>query len=614
VTHQSESIIAEATGFSINVVEKEAFLKVKCCGAGSCAPSGNGPFRNTSGEEVKEMGKRYLKYVRDQIIGSDLLFETPFGLRNIFYADYTASGRGLHFIEQKIIQIQRSYANTHTEDDYSGKFLTRLYHQAQTRIKEMVNAGEHGKVFSVGSGSTGALKKLQEIIGVYIPPLTRERLYRSCSDAKRGGADVRRRIERTMPVVFIGPYEHHTNELMWREAFAEVVVVRLSGAGGLDLGDLERKVSDPRFKGRAKFGSFSAGSNITGVKTDVYEVARTCHRHETAVFFDFAAVAPYVQIDMNRDRDSFFDAVFFSPHKFLGGPGSSGILVINERIYRKDLPPTTAGGGTVVYVGFAHHDYAEDIETRETAGTPPILQTIKAALTMEVKERIGTDAIGRIEKANLALLLERLRRVPNLRFVGRYDMPEITPIVSFNIAHRDRFLHPKFVTKLLNDLFGIQSRAGCSCAGPYGHVLLGIEAKTSARLRKAIAEGYQGVKPGWVRINIHYTFTRRDIDFLSRAIAFVARSGHLFLRDYGFDWQTGEWRHLGFREKRPSLSLDCDFRTPAIDRSRLSVLRSSYFREARKLVDELEAAGEPEFRRDAAKLEGLKYFYYSCRA
>jgi selenocysteine lyase/cysteine desulfurase len=562
----------------------------------------------------KEMGTRYLKHVRDQIIGSDLLFETPFGLRNIFYADYTASGRGLRFIEEKLLRIQRSYANTHTEDDYSGKYLTGLYHQAQTRIKEMVNAGEHGKVFSVGSGSTGALKKLQEIIGVYIPPLTRERLYRSCSEAKEGGADVRRHIEGTTPVVFIGPYEHHTNELMWREAFAEVAVVRLSEAGGLDLDDLERKVSDPRFKNRVKFGSFSAGSNITGVKTPVYEVARTCHRHDTAVFFDFAAVAPYVQIDMNRDKDSFFDAVFFSPHKFLGGPGSSGVLVINERIYRKDLPPTTAGGGTVVYVGFDHHDYAEDIETREMAGTPPILQTIKAALAMEVKERIGTAEIERIEKANLALFLERLKRVPNLQFVGRYDMPELTPIVSFNIAHRDRILHPKFVTKLLNDLFGIQSRAGCSCAGPYGHVLLGIEAETSARLREAIVRGYQGAKPGWVRINIHYTFTRRDVDFLNRAIAFIARYGHLFLRCYSFDWHTGEWRHLGFREMLPSLSLESDFRTRAVDRSRVQALRASYFREARGLVNELETEGEPEFQQDAANIEGLKYFYYSHRA
>ncbi len=559
------------------------------------------------------MDQRYLKYVRSQIIGSDVLFATPFGPRNMFYADYTASGRGLYFVEEKLLCIQRSYANTHTEDDYSGKYLTSLYDQALARIKEMVNAGESGKVFPVGSGSTGALKKLQEIIGVTLPPLTRERLYRACSEAREGGRNVLRHIERTMPVVFIGPYEHHTNELMWRESFAEVVVVRLSAGGGLDLADLERKVSAPRFKGRVKFGSFSAGSNITGVKTPVYEVARICHRHDTTVFFDFAAVAPYVQIDMNRDKESFFDAIFFSPHKFLGGPGSSGILVINDRIYRKDLPPTTAGGGTVVYVGFDHQDYDEDIETREMAGTPPILQTIKAALAMEVKEMIGTANIEKMEKENLAYFLERLKQIPNLQFVGRYDTPELTPIVSFNIAHEDRILHPKFVTKLLNDLFGIQSRAGCSCAGPYGHVLLGIGAKTSERLRQEIALGFQGIKPGWVRINIHYTFTRSDIDFLARAIAFVARQGALFLRSYGFDWKSGEWQHRGFEEKGPDLSLGSDFRTASTDLSRIRSLRASYFREARRLAREMAGGGAMEFQRDPADLEGLKFFYYARR-
>jgi len=543
------------------------------------------------------MRQRYLDFVRKQILGSDLLFQAPYGLRNMFYADYTASGRGLRFIEEKLLRIQKSYANTHTEDDYSGKYLTDLYHQAEARIKSLVNAGEHGKIFSVGSGSTGALKKLQEIIGVYVPPLTRERLGLL-------------RSETLAPVVFIGPYEHHTNELMWRESLAEVVVVRLSGRGGLDLADLEEKVSASRFSSRVKFGSFSAGSNITGVKTPVYDVARICHRHKAAVFFDFAAVAPYAEIDMNKDLESYFDALFFSPHKFLGGPGSSGILVIHERLYRKDLPPTTAGGGTVVYVGFDGHDYAEDIEIRETAGTPPILQTIKAALAMEVKEKIGAARIDRIEKENLSLFLAGLRKMPAVRLVGPYNTPDLTPIVSFNIAHRDRILHPKFVTKLLNDLFGIQSRAGCSCAGPYGHLLLGIETETSGRLRRLIGQGRQGIKPGWVRLNIHYTFDRGDIDFLLKAVEFAAESGHLFLRDYSFDWRTGEWRHLGFKEKGPELSLENDFRTRSVDLSRKASFRAAYFREARRLASRLGKTPPLEFRKDSAEIEDLKYFYY----
>jgi selenocysteine lyase/cysteine desulfurase len=543
------------------------------------------------------MSQRYLDFIRKQILGNDLLFETPYGLRNMFYADYTASGRGLRFVEEKLIRIQKSYANTHTEDDYSGKYLTGLYHQAETRIKRLVNAGEHGKIFPVGSGSTGALKKLQEIIGVYIPPLTKERLGRSCSEV-------------IAPVVFIGPYEHHTNELMWREALAEVVVVRLSGHGGLDLADLEEKVSAPRFSGRVKFGSFSAGSNITGVKTPVYDVARICHRHNVGVFFDFAAVAPYAEINMNKDGKSYFDAIFFSPHKFLGGPGSSGILVMHERLYRRDLPPTTAGGGTVVYVGFDGHDFAEDIEIREMAGTPPILQTIKAALAMEVKEKIGAARIEKIERENLALFLGKLWKIPDIRLVGRYNTPDLTPIVSFNIAHKDRILHPKFITKLLNDLFGIQSRAGCSCAGPYGHLLLGIDTETSGRLRRLISRGYQGIKPGWVRINIHYTFDKSDIDFLTKAVEFAARYGRFFLRDYAFDWRTGEWRHLGFQEKKPDLSLENNFRTRSADLSRKASFRATYFREAHRLASQLEKAAPMEFRKDPGEIEDLKYFYY----
>jgi selenocysteine lyase/cysteine desulfurase len=559
-------------------------------------------------------GAAYLDFVRKEVIGRDLAFKTPFGLRHIFYADYTASGRGLRFIERRLLGIQRSYANTHTEDDYSGKRLTTLFKQAERRIKMIVNAGDGGKIIPVGSGSTGALQKLQEIIGVYIPPVTRERLGAACAGSSGGEDSSPTPADFRKPVVFIGPYEHHTNELMWREAFAEVVVVNLSSVGGLDLDDLDRKLGDVRYQGRVKFGSFSAGSNITGVKTPVYEVARICHRHRTPVFFDFAAVAPYAEIDMNRDGKSYFDAIFFSPHKFLGGPGSSGVLVFREELYRKDLPPTTAGGGTVVYVGFDRQDYSEDIETREMAGTPPILQTIKAALAMEVRERIGVRAIERIEKENLSRFLSQLSRIQNLELVGRYGDPDLTPIVSFNIRHKDRILHPKFVTKLLNDLFGIQSRAGCSCAGPYGHILLGIDEQTSHRFRDLILRGLQGIKPGWVRVNVHYTFTKSDVDFLARAIAFAARYGHVFLHRYAFDAATGEWRHLDFHEAEPELSLDEPPADRRIDLSRVRKIRSAYFREALGYAASLEKAGEPLWLRDPENVEALKYFYYAHRA
>jgi len=318
----------------------------------------------------------------------------------------------------------------------------------------MVNAGPDGKIISIGSGTTGALKKLQEIIGVSMPPVTREHYEEAIRKAAGNPSEVFKELERCKPVVFIGPYEHHTNELMWREAFAEVVVVGFNPSGLLDLEDLENKLASSDLAQRSKIVSISAGSNITGIRTPVYEVARIGHAHDALVFFDFAAVAPYIEIDMNRDTDSYFDAIFFSPHKFLGGPGSSGILVFNRRIYRQDLPPTTAGGGTVVFVGFEQHDFADDIEAREKAGTPPILQTIKASLAMEVKNRIGVDRIEDIEAEYTSTFHERLLDMENIESIGNADPKDCLSIVSFNIKHIDRILHPKFVTKLINDLFG----------------------------------------------------------------------------------------------------------------------------------------------------------------
>ncbi len=551
-----------------------------------------------------------LAYLRGQIMGRDLAIPTPFGQRHMFYADFTASGRSLGFIEEILLEIQKSYANTHTEDDYSGTFSTRLLRAAEDKIKSMVNAGAGGKIIPIGSGTTGALKKLQEIIGVYIPPVTRERFEFGLRESRCSSRAVRSALDDRKPVVFIGPYEHHTNELMWREAWVEVVVVGFDSHGLLDLRDLEKKLGSPLYEGREKIVSISAGSNITGIRTPVYEVARLGHAHDALVFFDFAAVAPYVEIDMNRDADSRFDAVFFSPHKFLGGPGSSGILVFQERIYRRDLPPTAAGGGTVVYVGPEHHDYSEDIEAREKAGTPPILQTIKAALAMEVKDRIGVKRIERIEAEHTTAFHRRLRRIPHIVPIGNADPGDCISIVSFNIRHRDRILHPKFVTKLLNDLFGIQSRAGCSCAGPYGHVLLNIDRQNACRLREGIRRGWSGLKPGWVRINLHYTFEREDIDFLLDAIEFVACSGHRFLPLYAFDMATGEWSHRTFRTPTPDLNLAHDYSTPSVDLTELPELRKEYLRQAVQAADGLPDVPEAAYRQDNPEIEALKYFDY----
>lgn len=561
-----------------------------------------------TGKDVLE--RRSLEEVRGEILGRDLLFRTPFGPRHLFYADYTASGRSVASIEERLLRIQHAYANTHTEDDYTGQTLTALLHQAERKIKAWVNAGPSGRIIAVGSGSTGALQKLQEILGVYIPPLARERVTRTFREQCPGRGPWTE-IPDHKPVVFIGPYEHHTNELMWREAFVDVVKVDLDDRGRLDLGDLDRRLADPGFAGREKYVSLSAGSNINGLKTDVHAVARIAHARGALAFFDFAAVAPYVPIDMNRGGEDFFDAVFFSPHKFLGGPGSCGILVFNERIYRRDLAPTAAGGGTVVYVGFHEHDFSPDIETRERAGTPPILQALKAAMAMELKERIGTDVIAKAETELLGLFLDGLESVPGIKMISDYRRGDHIPIVSFNIRHGDRVLHPKFVTKLLNDLFGIQSRAGCSCAGPYGHILLGVDDAASRKFRRVVLEGHQGIKPGWVRINIHYAFTPEDVGFLVRAVAFAARFGHLFLRDYVFDLETGEWTHAGPRGRgrdRGANGLDAPLER--IDPDEIPRLREACFAQAAEEARRLEAAGEPAYAVDPPHVEAVKNFHY----
>ncbi|NOR44576.1 MAG: aminotransferase class V-fold PLP-dependent enzyme [Candidatus Delongbacteria bacterium] len=270
------------------------------------------------------MKKISLDYIRKEIIGNYSVIETPYGERNLFYADYTASGRNLYFIEEKLINIEKSYANTHTTDDYTGKYLTNLLHQSEENIKQFVKAGKEYKIISTGSGSTGALKKLQEILGVYIPPATQDRIYSSIKSLGCDGCTILEQINKDKPVVFIGPYEHHTNELMWREAFAELVVVELGNDGLIDMRDLRGKLSDKKYEDRIKICSFSAGSNITGILSDPDEISKIAHKYGAYAFFDFAAIAPYVKINMQKDKDSYYDAIFFSPHKFLGGPGSAG--------------------------------------------------------------------------------------------------------------------------------------------------------------------------------------------------------------------------------------------------------------------------------------------------
>ena len=559
--------------------------------------------------------------LRNEIVGADAPITTPFGERLMVYADYTASGRCLGFVEKYLQSLQRIYANTHTEDDISGRSMTQLVEKAEHAIKRSVNAGRDGRIVCVGTGATGAIDKLQQIVGVALPPATRHNLTELLRGALGAEADavLTDYLAAHQPVVFVGPYEHHSNEISWRESLATVVEVDLAEDGGVDLEHLERLLQDPAYQGRQRIGSFSAASNVTGMRTPVHEIACLLHHYDAIACFDYAASAPYVKIDMNPpadayDGDASIDAVFISPHKFLGGPGASGVLVFNQRIYRRDLPPTVSAGGTVDYVGPSGQDFIMRIEEREKAGTPGVLQTLKAGMAFELKDRIGVEAIEAREHELVSRTFRRWRGNPRIEILGNPDPERRISIVSFNLRDaRGKYLHPKFVTTLLNDLFGVQSRAGCSCAGPYGHRLLGIDFDHSERYREWIKKGYSGIKPGWVRISLHYAMDDLEVDYILDAIDFVAAQGQRFAPLYRFDMRTGAWTHKVDCPCLDGFSLDdaleCGgYQARALGTAERSHLYMAYLAEAERLAEELDEAFDEESPGPDVEFDSLKFF------
>ncbi len=565
-------------------------------------------------------------FLRRELIGADAIITTPFGERLMMYADYTASGRCLCFVENYLRRLQRIYANSHTEDDISGRSMTQLLREAEASIKRSVNAGESGRIICVGSGATGAIDKLQQIIGVSLPPVTRQQLGTLLGNAL--GQDkldtFKRYLREHQPVVFVGPYEHHSNEISWRENLATVVPVRLAPDGGIDLEHLEALLQEPAYQGRTRIGSFSAASNVTGIRSPVHEIAALLHRHDAIACFDFAASAPYVKIDMNPpagqyEGDASLDAVFISPHKFLGGPGSSGVLVFNQRLYHPELPPTVSAGGTVDYVGPVNQDFITHIEEREKPGTPGVLQVLKAAMVFEIKDNVGVARIEKREHELLEQVFKRWLANPQIEILGNQDPARRVGIVSFNIkanigqSDDSYYLHPKFVTTLLNDLFGIQSRAGCSCAGPYGHRLLGIDEETSEEYRVCVTDGYSGVKPGWCRVSMHYVMDDLEVDFLLDAVEFVARHGSLFLPLYDFDLYDGSWNKKDGSTTLQRFSLESALNASRIDDPPMPVEErrvryTSYLAEALEWAHKLQEQQPSAAHRLEGTLGELQFF------
>ena len=560
--------------------------------------------------------ERLIELIRAGVIGDDEAFAGPFGLRRLTYADYTASGRSLAFIEDYIReQVLPLYANTHTESSGTGRQTTRFREDARDIIRGAVGAtrDEHAVIFC-GSGSTAAVDKLIGILNLRIP---------ADLDRRYGLADHIPPEER--PVVFIGPYEHHSNELPWRESIADLVTIREDADGHIDLEQLDAELR--RYAERPlKIGSFSAASNVTGIKSATRRISVLLHRHGALAFWDYGAAAPYVGLRMSPHRSAvdgepadarldYKDAVFISPHKFIGGPGTPGLLIVRKSLLTNSVP-TVPGGGTVAYVNAEEHVYLADPEHREEGGTPAIIESIRAGLVFSLKEAVGAAVIREREESFIQRALHRWSTVPGLEVLGRQDRPRLS-IVSFVVRHRDRYLHHNFVVALLNDLFGIQSRGGCSCAGPYGHRLLGIDIETSHEFEREINRGCEGIKPGWVRVNFNYFIDETVFEYILDAVELIARDGWRLLPHYRHDPATGLWHHVGRQAEAPLSLHDIHYSRaglhyPTHRRQEPLSRLADYLAEARALMAEPPPPAEPPQRSAdllvGADFEGLRWF------
>jgi len=464
----------------------------------------------------------YFDEIASHVVGHNYEYEGPSGKRKLIYADWIASGRLYAPIEEVLTQrFGPLVGNTHSESSYTGEAMTIGYKMAHQIIKRHVNANENDVIITQGSGMTGAISKLQRILGLHIPEKAKA-FYKQPTEER--------------PVVFLTHMEHHSNQTSWLECEVDVVIIPPGNNLLVDTNNLEteiRKYKDRKYK----IGSFTACSNVTGIFTPYHELARIMHHHGGLCFIDFAASAPYADMNMHpENEDEALDAIFFSPHKFLGGPGSPGVLIFNKKLYSNRVPDQP-GGGTVLWTNpWGEHHYFEDIETREDGGTPAFLQTIRAALAIKLKEKIGTTRIAEREKELLHIAFDRLTSIPGLNILAP-GIKERLGVISFYVDQ----LHYNFIVRVLSDHFGVQVRGGCSCAGTYGHYLLHVSQEYSKKITTKIDSGDLSEKPGWVRLSLHPTMTNGELYYTLDAIEEIATHPEQWTDDYHYSSLTNEY-------------------------------------------------------------------------
>jgi len=483
--------------------------------------------------------QEHFNQFRKNITGINHSFHTPYGTKDLIYADWIASGRLYNPIEDIIKnQFGPMVGNTHSEASETGRTMTIAYHEAHDLIKKHVNANKDDVIITTGFGMTSALAKFQRILGIKLP----ERLSEFCQLP-----------EEERPVVFLTHMEHHSNHTPWLESLCDVVVMEPDENLFINPENLRKEIG--KFANRKlKIGSFSACSNVTGIITPFHDLAEIMHENDGYCFVDFAASAPYIDIDMHPAKpERRLDAIFFSPHKFLGGPGSSGVLIFNKHLYKNRIPDHP-GGGTVMWTNpWGEHSYFDDIEIREDGGTPGFLQAIRAALSIRLKEKMDVKKIRAREQELIEKAAQGLRSIEGLNILGDNDLQRIG-VFSFFIAG----IHHNLIVKLLNDRFGIQVRGGCSCAGTYGHFLLNVDWETSHRITEKINKGDLSEKPGWVRLSIHPTMTDGELEMIIDAIKQVSINARKWAEDYEYVLCKNEFFHKS-KEKDIQKEINCWF-------------------------------------------------------